>query len=128
MVKERVRDDLDFVEVDALAVGIQANGRGVANEMDIVAAGGKLDAKLGGDDAGAAVGGVAGDADAHDLGFKAPPPFWEPLRYINSFFVRPRRAPRVGGAACRSVSRNARVARTGRDSVPMERHPIRRTY
>jgi hypothetical protein len=65
MVEERVGDHFDFVEMDAGIVGIHADGRGVADEMDVVAAGGEFHAELGGDDAGAAVGGVAGDADAH---------------------------------------------------------------
>jgi hypothetical protein len=33
--------------------------------VDLVAARGELDAELGGDDAGAAVGGITGDADLH---------------------------------------------------------------
>ena len=65
VVEERVGDDFDFVEMDAGVVRIHANWRGVADEMDVVAAGGELHAELGGNDAGAAVGGVAGYADAH---------------------------------------------------------------
>jgi hypothetical protein len=37
-----------------------------------VAAGGEFHAELGGDDAGAAVGGVAGYADAHRVRFESP--------------------------------------------------------
>ena len=33
--------------------------------MDFVSGGGEFDAEFGGDDSGAAVGGIAGDADAH---------------------------------------------------------------
>jgi hypothetical protein len=47
-----------------------------------VAAGGEFHAEFGGDDAGAAVGGVAGDADAHCLFFEAPSFCLRPLRYI----------------------------------------------
>ena len=54
------------MEVDVRVVGVHADGRGVADEMDVVAAGGEFLAELGGDDAGAAVGGVAGDADFHE--------------------------------------------------------------
>ena len=46
-------------------VGVHADGRGIADEMNVVAAGGEFLAELGGDDAGAAVGGIARDADAH---------------------------------------------------------------
>ncbi len=65
MVEERVRCYFDFVEVDMGVVRVHADGRGVADEMDVVAAGGQFLAELGGDDAGAAVGGIAGYADAH---------------------------------------------------------------
>ena len=65
MVEEGIGDNFDLVKVDAGIVGIHADGRGVADEMDVVAASGELLAKLGGDDAGAAVGGIAGDADFH---------------------------------------------------------------
>jgi len=66
VVKERVGGDFDLMEVDVRVVGVHADGRGVADEMDVVAAGGEFLAELGGDDAGAAVGGVAGDADFHE--------------------------------------------------------------
>jgi len=65
MVEERIGDDFDFVEMDARIVGVHADGRGVTDEMNVVAADGEFHAELGGDDAGAAVGGVAGDAYAH---------------------------------------------------------------
>ena len=72
MVEEGVGDDLHFVKVDALAIGIHADGRGVADEMNVVTASGELHAQLGGDDAGAAVGGVASDANAHRVRFESP--------------------------------------------------------
>src|SRR3989442_14943790 len=72
MVEERVGGDFDFVEVDARVVGIHANRRGVADEMDVVAAGGQFHAEFGGNDSGAAVGGIASDADAH-MGCSASP-------------------------------------------------------
>ena len=65
MVKERVGDHFNFVEMDARIVGVHANGRGVADEMNVMATRGELHAEFGGDDAGAAVGGIARDADAH---------------------------------------------------------------
>jgi len=72
MVEERIRDHFHFVEMDARIVGIHADRRSVADEMDVVAAGGELHAELRGDYAGAAVGGIAGDADAHNVGFGSP--------------------------------------------------------
>ena len=65
MIEKRVAGDLDFVEMDVRVVEIHADGRGVGDEMDVVAAGGEFLAELGSDDAGAAVGGIAGDADFH---------------------------------------------------------------
>jgi hypothetical protein len=68
MVKERVAGDFDFVEMDIGIAVLQADGLRVADEMDVVAARGEFHAKLGGDDAGTAIGGVARDADAHVRG------------------------------------------------------------
>src|SRR5580658_9509855 len=65
VVEKRVAGDLDFVKMDMRVVGVHADGRGIADEVDVVAAGGELLAELCGDDAGAAVGGVAGDTDFH---------------------------------------------------------------
>ena len=65
MVEERVGNHFHFVEMDARIVRIHADRRRVTDEMNVMAAGGKFHAELGGDDAGAAVGGVAGDAYAH---------------------------------------------------------------
>src|SRR5581483_12506737 len=62
VLKQRVAGYFDLVVVNARA-GAEANRVGVGNEMDVVAAVRQLNAKLSGDDAAAAVGGVAGDAD-----------------------------------------------------------------
>ena len=70
MVEERIGDDFDFVEVGALAVAVHANRRGIADEVHVVPARGELHAKLGGDDAGAAVSWVACDPDAHKSGLR----------------------------------------------------------
>ena len=51
---------------------VQAHRRGITDEMDLVAARGKLDAQFGGDDAGAAVGWITGDSDFHALWPCAP--------------------------------------------------------
>src|SRR5256885_15634601 len=63
MVKERIGDNFDFVEMDARIVGGHTDRRGVADEMNVVAARGELPAEFGGDDAGAAGGGITRDAD-----------------------------------------------------------------
>jgi hypothetical protein len=65
VIEERVAGNFDLVEMSVRVVGIHANRRGVADEMDIVAARGEFLTELSGDDAGAAVGGVAGYTDAH---------------------------------------------------------------
>jgi len=50
VVEERVGGDVDFVEMDVRVVLVHANGRGVADEMNVVAAGGQFLAEFGGDD------------------------------------------------------------------------------
>ena len=65
MIEKGVGGDFDFVEMDVRVVGIHSNGRGVADEVNIVAASRELLAEFGGDDAGAAVGGIARYTDAH---------------------------------------------------------------
>jgi len=72
VVEKRVGSYLDFVEKNVRAVQVHADGRGVADEMDVVAASGQFLAELSGYDSGAAVSGVAGDANAH--GFQVPSP------------------------------------------------------
>src|SRR5882724_2642144 len=70
VVKEGIRCHLNLVKKDVRVVPIHANRRGVADEVDVVIACGKLLAELRGNDAGAAVSWVAGYADTH--GFKVP--------------------------------------------------------
>ena len=65
VLEERVVGDFDLVIVDARGIGIEADRIGVGDEVDLVAAGGQFQAEFGGDDAAAAVGGIAGDADVH---------------------------------------------------------------
>ena len=67
MVKERIGDHLHFVETDAWIVGIHADRRSVADEMNFMATRGELHAELGGHDARAAVRGIASDTDAHRI-------------------------------------------------------------
>ena len=65
VLEERIVGDLDFVKEDVFLGGIEAHRQGIADEMDFVAAGGQFHAEFGGDNAGAAVRGIAGDADFH---------------------------------------------------------------
>ena len=95
MVKERIGDDFDFVEMDARIVWVHADRRGVADEMDIVAARGELHAEFGGDDARATVSGVTGDADAHKMCFRVP------VALLGAAKIQ--QIP--GGPACRAGSR-----------------------
>ena len=64
VLEERVVEELNLVEVDVGFAAGETEGRGRGDEVNVVATGGELDAELSSDDAGAAVGGVAGDADA----------------------------------------------------------------
>ena len=65
MVEQRIRRDFDFMKMDVGICQIHTNRRRITDEVNVVPARGKLLAKLGGHDAGAAVGGVASDTDAH---------------------------------------------------------------
>ncbi len=128
MVEKRVGNDFHFVEVDAVAVAVHADGRGVADEMDVVAARGEFHAEFCGHDAGAAVGRVTGDDDAHRFGLRAPSFSLKPLPYLK--FRRGRlplsdrkkrgsKDPPLQGqnSGLRVREPDARVARTGRDRV-----------
>src|SRR4029077_11594773 len=72
IVEEWVGSYLDFVEKDVRVVQVHADGRGVADEMDVVAAGSQLLAELGGHDSRAAISGVAGYANANDFEVSRP--------------------------------------------------------
>jgi hypothetical protein len=56
---------------DAFVAAAEAEGLRVGDEVDLVAEGGQFDAEFRGHHAGAAVGGIAGDADAHGAGTAA---------------------------------------------------------
>ena len=63
VLEQGVVEELDLVEMDmGLAAG-EAEGGGGGDEVDLMSARGKLDPELRGDNAGATVRGVAGDAD-----------------------------------------------------------------
>src|SRR5262249_15210409 len=68
MVEKGIRRNLNFVKMNVRIGQIHSNGRRIADEMNIVAARGEFLAKFCCHDAGAAVGGVAGDADSHGPG------------------------------------------------------------
>ncbi len=63
MLEQRIVKQLHLMEVDVAFAAGEPERRGRRDEMDIVAARRELDAELGRDDAGAAVGWVTGDAD-----------------------------------------------------------------
>jgi len=65
MIEERVGDHRCLVKMNVRIILIHADWRGVGNEMDVVSASGKLLAKFRCHDAGAAISGIAGDADSH---------------------------------------------------------------
>ena len=64
MIEERIVARLDLVEEDVVDEAIEAPGHVGADEVHAVAAARQREADLGGDDAAAAEGRVAGDADA----------------------------------------------------------------
>jgi hypothetical protein len=65
VLKEGIVADLDLVVVNSWRFAAKANRIGIGDEVNLVPARGQLDAKLGGDDAAAAVSGIASDADSH---------------------------------------------------------------
>ncbi len=65
--KERVVRHGDFVKVDIRFASGETKRLRVGDEVDLVAARGEFDAKLGGDDSAAAVGGVTRDANLHRI-------------------------------------------------------------
>ena len=68
VLEERVVEELNLVKMDVGLAPGEPEGRGGGDEVDVVAACGELNAELRGDDPGAAVGGIAGDADAERAG------------------------------------------------------------
>ena len=73
MIEQGIRRDLHLVEEDMWIVQIHADRRGVAYEMNIMATRGKLLAEFRSNDAGTAVSGIAGYADAHGRTFPETP-------------------------------------------------------
>ena len=65
VVKQRIGNHRCLVKVDSRVVGFHPDGRGVGDEIDVVAARGELLAKLRGDDPRATVGRVSGNANTH---------------------------------------------------------------
>lgn len=65
VIKEGIGNDGGLVEMDSRVVGVHADRRGVGDEVNVVPPGGEFLAQLGGDNAGAAVSGVASDANTH---------------------------------------------------------------
>jgi hypothetical protein len=66
MVEQRVIQHLHFVEVEALRRLCHANRNGIADEMNVMPAGGQFQAQFRGHDSTSAIGGVTGYADFHE--------------------------------------------------------------
>lgn len=64
-LKQRITGDGHLVIKDAVITPSEAEGLRVGDEMYFVTGSGEFDAELGRDYSGAAVSGIAGDADAH---------------------------------------------------------------
>ena len=65
LLEQRIVDRRDLVEGHPLDHPPQPEWAGIRDEVDVVPAAGELQPQLGRNGAGAAVGRVAGDADAH---------------------------------------------------------------
>src|ERR1700730_7370538 len=110
VIKERIGDDLDLVKEDVRVGGIHPDGRSVTDEMDVVPARSELLSQLRSHDAGAAIRGIACDADAHETAALSP------LRVAAVPYIKSVRAL----LTCERGSSDARVAH------PVESYPIRR--
>ncbi len=66
MVEERIGSDFHLVKGNVRVAEIHADRRRITDEMNIVAARGKLLAQFGGDHAGTAICWIAGNADTHE--------------------------------------------------------------
>ncbi len=71
MLKQRVVVNVHLVEANVGFASIEPKRRRGGDEVHLVAAGGKFNAKLGGDNSAAAIGRVAGDADLASWGHEA---------------------------------------------------------
>ena len=77
-LEERIAGDGNLVVKDAVVAAVEAEGLRIGDEMNLVAEVRELDAELGSNHARAAVGGIAGNPDAH----KAFPVLVSPLRFF----------------------------------------------
>src|SRR5580700_8218582 len=96
VIEQRVRRDLDFMEINALVRFTQPDRHSVTDEMDFMAARSKFDAQFCRYDSGAAVRWIACDSDFHKRSFDSSSPL-------------SRRASQV--SACTSRFANVRFSR-----------------
>jgi len=67
MVEKRVIGNLDLVELNIGAAGVQAHGQGIADEMNFVPPVGQFLAEFRGHNAAATVGRITGNSDFHSI-------------------------------------------------------------
>ena len=65
VLEQRIGGDFHLVVVDPGCIRIEPDGIGIGDEMNLMPAQGEFEAEFGGDDAAAAIGGIAGDPDFH---------------------------------------------------------------
>src|SRR5438045_2784135 len=88
ILKQRVSGNLHFVIMDARDVLIEPDRVGVTDKVHVMPAVGELQAELGGDNAAAAVGGIAGYSDSHNFGIRLATPIW-PCRFSSGDATSP---------------------------------------
>src|SRR5262249_36153226 len=88
VLEQRIIRDFHLMIVDTRNARVEPDGIGIGDEMHFVAAVGQLQAKLGGHDPTAAVGGVACNTDPHRFGIKVAIPIW-PCRFSSGEAASP---------------------------------------
>src|SRR5579859_3565368 len=114
VVEKRVGGHFHLVEEDVRVGEVHADRRRVADEMNVVAAGGKFLAEFGGDDAGAAISGITGDADAHGAALV--------LSACQVPYIRLLATVLLAGSGFRVLESRTRSGRM----TPPDKYPIRR--
>src|SRR5208282_732622 len=99
MVEQGIRDNGSLMKMDAWIVRVHPDRWSGGDEVNVMSTRSQFLAQLGGDDAGAAVCGIAGDANAHS----GPQ-------------SKDRASNQIKRLACGRASPDARVARTAKGS------------
>src|SRR5579859_609526 len=88
ILEQRIIGDFHLVIMDSWDVLVEPYRVGISDEVHLMPAVGQLQAKLGSDDAAAAVSGIAGNSDSHNFGIRLATPIW-PCRFSSGEATSP---------------------------------------